>query len=377
MASYVIILGFDEAPAADVAASLRLADRLRLVSGDQRSDLWISRSRFDAIESALASSLAAGRVRSAALLPTVPPPERRWILAEWRGRIVVQGSLADQLDPRCWVEPASYQLLDLLTFAPSRESSCAAITTRTSPPRRRDHWVETVTEYRASLETSQPTLITAPVQQITSRMRDWFGDLADERVGGAIAVLTLSGVTASERSMVVLRNPAAFGLHGVSGHTTLAAHSKADRIGVRAWGTSSDDPTVDVGRRGYSRQQSRSLTTELAARRKMTGAGYGILSRLTSTADLEVLVDAGLVFEQLTLNGVQNLVAATGSVTKVYAGRPVTKAVPAWCLNRYLAVPAGQPVRPTPLFLPLGAGADQAAVWHAVERASSGLRVPA
>jgi len=354
MAHYVIVYAFDDPPPADLAETLELADRLRLVRGEERPDLWISWAGFHKIEAPLATALAAGQVRSAALLPTVPPPDQRWLLTEWRGQLAVHSSIAHQLDPRFW--------------APG------------GPGARRPRWVETAAEYRASLDSERPTLITAPVEQIMTRMRAWFGELADERVGGAIAILATSGITPSARSQVVLRNPAALGMRRVTGAAALAGHCRAGRITVRAWGTSSDDPTRGIDRPGRTRQESRSLTAQLTSMKAVTGARYGILAELLAAeADTEVLIETGLVFEQETLNGVQNLAIAAGSIVNVNtdASWPVRTAPPAWCLNRHLASPSGEPLRPTPLFVPLTASMDQGTVWSIVERSMNNFGTPA
>jgi hypothetical protein len=380
MAPYVIVCAFDKPPPDDLAETLELADRLRLVRGEEHPDLWISWSRFHEVEAPLAAALTAGQVSSAALLATLPPPDERWILTQWRGQLAVHGSIAHQLDPRFWAGPSCYELIDLRVFAPSGEAPRMSMT---EPPQgrggRRAEWVETVSEYRTALETDRPVLITAPAQQIMTRMRDWFGELADERVGGAIAVLAMSGVTPSSRSQVVLRSPAALGLRRVTGATTLAALRKAGRITAQAWGTSSDNPAwgIDRPRPALRRRASRSLAAELTALKAATGARHGVLIELAEGADPEVLVDTGLVFEQETLNSVQNLAIAAGSMIALDVGHPVTRAMPAWCLNRRLAPPGGQVVRPTPLFVPLTANMDQGTVWNIMERSVNSFGTPA
>lgn len=377
MANYVIVYVFDDAPEASLSEALKLADRLRLVRGDEHLDLWISWSAFHEVEPALADALAAAKLRSAALLPTVPPPQDRWLLTDWRGQLAVHSSIASQLDPRFWTAAGRYDLIDLQIFSPLVGGPLGGQAAQ------RAEWVETAAEYRASLDTSRPTLIAASAEQIRSRMRDWFGDLADDRVGGAIAVLAMSGVRRSTRSQVVLRNPAALGLQQVTGRNAVATHLRSGVISARAWGTSSKDPTLGRRRlrvwrsrpRLRSREEAKLLTAELAAARQMNGARYGVLLELSAVTHAELLIDAGLVFEQEELNGVQNLAIATEVTKQVEVGRPMTMALAAWCLNRLLTPPSGQPIRPTPFFLPMAAGADQDAVWTIAERSLDSLRV--
>jgi hypothetical protein len=314
----------------------------------RRPELWISSQEFGDIEARLAVFLAAGEIRSAVYLTTVPPPGQSWTLSRWPGRLAVHRELADQLDPRLWMTPTSYGLIGLATFAPDKRAVGAGFNNHAAQPGRpKGHWVETADEYRASLRSSRPTLIKAPVRQITSKLPDWFGDLADERVGGATMLLSLSGVTVSTTSMVVLRNPAAFGLDPVTGTGTLPVRYQTGQVDVRA-----------------------------RAVQARTDADYGIAITLTAPRNSEVLIDKGLVFEQLSLNGVQNLALADGGIPLVPAASPTTVALPAWCLNRELAPPAGEPVRPTPFFLRLPARTDQATVWSTVEQAPDFLRTP-
>jgi hypothetical protein len=371
MTRYVIVCAFDEPPPDALAEELELTDRLRLVRGEERPDLWISWASFHELEPRLAAALAEGKVGSAAMLPTLPPPEQRWILTEWRGQLAVHGSIANQLDPRFWAGPSRYDLIDLRVFMPSGEEplqSMAGPTARPGPPRAA--WVETVAEYRGALDANKAVLITAPAQQILTRMRNWFGDLADERVGGAVAVLSMSGIKPSAQTQVVLRSPAALGLRRASGATTLPALSQAGEIETQAWGTSSENPTRGLARPrpGYDKTTSRSLTAELAAFKASTGAPYGVLIRLRARADTEVRVKRGLVFEQQTLSRAQNLVIASGTTVSLPGGRSASLALPAWCLNRRLAPPSGEPVRPTPLYMPLTAGMTQGTLWRIAER---------
>jgi hypothetical protein len=102
--------------------------------------------------------------------------------------------------------------------------------------------------------------------------------------------------------------------------------------------------------------------------RERTTAPHGVLLSLTSQEELDVLIHTGLVFEQEALNRVQNLAIADGTIAGTRSAAPATLALPAWCLNRRLAPPSGQPMRPTPLRLPLTANIDQATVWSIVER---------
>lgn len=371
MAGPVIVYAFDSPPPDSLAQALGLADRLRLVRGDDRPELWICWDRFHQIEAPLAEALASGQVRSAALLPALPPPEQRWMLTDWRGQLAVHGTVADQLDPRFWASASRYDLIDMRSFVPAPDDPGQVMAAPgMGARRRRADWVETAAEYRASLDTDRPTAVAASAHQVITSMRDWFGELADDRVGGAVAILAMSGVTPSARGQVVLRNPAALGLRRVSGRTPLAGLAKAGRVTVQAWGTRSDDPTRHLARPwpAYLRRESATLTAGLRTLKETTGAQYGVLVSLTAREDLEVLINTGLVFEQETLSRVQNLAIAAGGILWAASRAPVARALPAWCLNRRLTPPNGQAVRPTSLVLSLTANVDQATVWDIVER---------
>jgi len=200
-------------------------------------------------------------------------------------------------------------------------------------------------------------------------------ELADERVGGAIAILALSGVVPSTRSPVVLRNPAALGLLRAGQRSTVSALSLPGRITVQAWGTSSDNPTRRLARPSpdYLRPESRALTTGLRTGKEATGARFGVLISVTAREELEVLVNTGLVFEQEAVSHQQNLAIAAGTIIKADTARPVARALPAWCLNRRSRPPRGERVRPTALIMPVTATMDQATVWNVAERTPEGL----
>jgi hypothetical protein len=62
MTRYVIVCAFDEPPPDALAEELELTDRLRLVRGEERPDLWISWASFHELEPRLAAALAEGKV---------------------------------------------------------------------------------------------------------------------------------------------------------------------------------------------------------------------------------------------------------------------------------------------------------------------------
>jgi hypothetical protein len=376
MARHVVICAFGSPPADSLTRELGLTDRLRLVRGEDHPELWISWDPFHDLEACLATALAAGQLRCATLLPALPPPEQRWMLSEWPGQLAVDGTIADQLDPRLWDSLGRYDLVGMRTFAPAASDPGPAMTGPGAAPGRRPlEWVQTVAEYRESLERTRPTAITVPAARVMTRMREWFGELADERVGGAIAILALSGVVPSTRSPVVLRNPAALGLLRAGQRSTVSALSLPGRITVQAWGTSSDNPTRRLARPSpdYLRPESRALTTGLRTGKEATGARFGVLISVTAREELEVLVNTGLVFEQEAVNHQQNLAIAAGTIIKADTARPVARALPAWCLNRRSRPPRGERVRPTALIMPVTATMDQATVWNVAERTPEGL----
>jgi hypothetical protein len=246
--------------------------------------LWVSEAPPADVATALAELLASGVVRSAALVPADIPDQRLWVAHEWSGAFVVDRDLAELLarTPDTWVEDSSYEEFRILR--PTRLG-------RLDDAESSSPWhVETAREYASAIADDRAVLADTTLAAIRGAMAEWFGDLADPRVGGAFALLALSGARS--------------------------------------------DSTATVLREGFRER-----------------APYGVLLVIEATVDPEVEIEEDSIFEQVSMNGVQTLTAAAPRRLTVRPGTFAPLAVPAWCLNSSLAAPAGEQVPPTPLAL--------------------------
>ena len=95
--------------------------------------------------------------------------------------------------------------------------------------------------------------------------------------------------------------------------------------------------------------------------------GVSRRSPVAASVDPEVIIRPGTVFEQLSVKTAQNLAVAREWCHTINANEIVGAIPPAFCLNRHLAPPSGQPVRLPPLDY-AGAIGSQQAVWDDVLR---------
>lgn len=269
---------------------------------------------------------------SAALLTPALAEESPWIATEWHGAFVVEESLLDLLadDARRWSAKALGHR-NLVILRPREH--------RVPGPRHG----ETAAEYGASLDDDRPFVAHTTLDAVQRERRVWFGELNDPLVGGANALLSLSGATPSSTS-ILLRNPAALGLSRVAADSSLFAQRRGQRIFVQSVGA----------------PRTQSWEDEI-------GADYEVLLEISAPVDPEIEVDLGVVFEQSALNNVQTLAAAQSRRVVVPAGAMVPLGVPAWCLNRDLRAPGGEPVSITPFRIRVDES-SQGAVWAERQR---------
>jgi hypothetical protein len=305
--------------------------------------LWTSAASAAGISATLAEFLSVGVVTSAALVSADILDERLWVAYEWRGAFVVDRNLADLVGETSgiWVKDSRFDIREFLILRPERPA--VPVDPETGTTRQ----VETAQEYVAATMYGQPVVAHTTLASVRGAMGDWFGDLADPRVGGAFALLALSGARSGSTD-VRLRSPAALRLKVAVSDVSLSGHARAGRLAIRGY--------------GYSRDNARTVAASVpdfspgsAGRALLEGLGertrYGILLEIDVTADPEVEIEEGSIFEQVSMNDVQTLAAAAPRQMTVRPGRFAPLALPAWCLNESLAPPAGEQVRPTPLAL--------------------------
>ena len=301
-----------------------------------------------------------GTIVSAAALESLPRGDDRWVVCEWFGAVAVGRSLARSLPADRWRLDGEYAPLDVAIVRP--------IQAEPGPHEE----AGSAYEYRDALFAERPMAIAVPLERVTADMGAWFGELADERVGGAIALLALSGASPGSPE-VILRNPAALGLRLDEGETSLATLRRRGIVHVVARGVSWGDlDSFDLV--GTGLEDLGAEAHDLVAHASAGPSSYGVCLRISVDVDPEILVDTGVVFEQQSVNGVQTLATAGSWSGEVDVGMIVPVALPAWCLNQSLAAPGGQPVRPTPLVLPVASGMSQQEVWAGREEVLDRLR---
>jgi hypothetical protein len=331
-----------------------LRDRLALATTRTTGGgvLWVSAASPAEVSAALAEFVAAGTVRSAALVPADIPDDRLWVAHEWRGAFVVDRELVDLLGSTLdnWAEDANYADHEFLILRPRPGAEV-------HDPSSAEQ-VETAREYASAILDGRAVLAHTTVGAVLDARGEWFGDLADERVGGAFALLALSGAT-SDSTTIALRSPAALGLRIVDSDLSLPSHVRAGRLVVHGYGYSGNDAHgVAASVAEMSEEEAgRAVLDSLDER-----TGFGILLRIEAAVDPDIEIEDGSIFEQVSMNDVQTLGAAAPRRLTVRPGTFAPLPVPAWCLNRFLAPPAGEQVRPTPLALATP-GRSQGQVW--------------
>ena len=331
-----------------------LIDRLQLVEiawAAGPGNVWLSGGTLPAVSAALAEAFSTGQVWSAVLLGELPSADRRWITVEWRGKLLVERTLRELVPPGDWVDAGEYH--DLVILQPGASDPQGP-----QPPQT----VETAAEFRDVIY-GPPVIVDVSVREVLGDLSGWFGDLADERIGGAFALLTMSG--ASSQPTVRLRNPAALGLRFDDNPESLGAHRRAGRIRATGFGHSRHalGSAADVARRFQPGSGYRRIQEELD-RRPLVAAAYVVVLELSATVDPVVLIPQGAVFEQEGLTGAQTLAAAENRTSEVDVSAFVPVVLSAWCLDSNLSAPTGQPVRPTPFVFPVSGYPTQSDIWQ-------------
>jgi hypothetical protein len=345
-----------------------LRERLALTSSRSLGDrvVWVSAADPAEISPALAELIALNVVASAALVHADLPDERLWLAFEWPGTFVVERALMDLLgdESERWVTAPGHDAADLVLLRPrssqehlSREPDSL-------------QWVGEATEYTNAITDGRAVAVAASLADVMEHMGRWFGELADEHVGGGLALLALSGAT-SRSDVVTLRSPAALGLRFAASELSPSSHTRAGRLEIRAFGFNHGSLGSVISHLSPGSPD----VTEEELRANLHGpAAYGVLLEIAAKVDPEVEIEAGSIFEQTSVNNVQTLAAAMPQRITVQPGAFAPLALPAWCLNQSLAAPNGEPVRPTPLVL-ANPGRSQDEVWDERRRVLSG-RMP-
>lgn len=356
-------------------ASWEIRHQLNLEPLDLPSlrSLWISYGPSLRTLATLREYLITGTAQSAALLLETPSRDRLWLATEWRGRLVIDGDLLSFMEKReGWEVASRYEGGNLLILSPVK------VREKTN----RVQEVESPEEYQHSLFSETPVvarLRMAVLDKEREAWNRWFGELAEPEIGGALALLVLSGAR-PESTEVLLRNPAALGLKvDRDDASALSTYCRRKKLEVVAYGgswgrherqeMSLEEGFFHRGRHDYPMEEFMvQARNELHhASRENQSTSYYIFLGVEAIADPEVVIPTGAIFEQSSLNGVQTLAAANSRKFQIDVGQFLPIALPAWCLNSRLRAPSGEPIRSTPLVYP-GGGGSQGAVWADIEQ---------
>lgn len=302
----------------------------------------------------VADALRDRRIISAAVVAAPLPDERLWWAYEWHDALVVDRQLpGGTLGPmEAWREVPGSNHPELRVFQLRADEA------RTEADPSRVRQVETVIEFRESLHSDLPTAIDVSMSDgrvAEADLASLLGELADPRVGGAVALLMLSGATHASMS-VRLRNPAALDLDWIDDERSISCQQQLGAVVVRAIGLSNSS---DVDTTGFREPE------ELLRMRSHlpTSWTYALMLEAEAHLDPELFVPVGEVFEQSTVNSTQTLAASASASAVVTPGRLGRMVLPMWCLNASLSPPRGEPVQPTPLRARYSGVESQQDVW--------------
>jgi hypothetical protein len=345
MPGHRVLMSFDRGPGPALEKRLQL--RMHLYDVGSYS-VWESAMPTTELFAALPGLMRENVVWAAAVLARIPDHATRWIAVEWRGRVVVSAELAEAIGgvPAGWEEVGRSDRQGLHIWAEAVERLPGL------------RVVETREDFRAALETNAPVVTRYVMpEQVADAQADeaGFGRLAVD--GGVIALLTMSRCEPGEAA--ILRNPAALDLEVSSDMTELKSLMRAGLLNVAAVGINRNGEVPRSFIRSCLRENAAAadvdrLHAEFEAKLAETrhdDRHYRVLMYLEAPAvDPQVVIPTGAIFEQTSFNGVQTLGSAAQPQTIVVnPGTYVPVALPAWCLNRNLSAPSGQPVSPTVL----------------------------
>jgi hypothetical protein len=321
----------------------------------------------------LAEDLRRGEVLGAALL-TDSTSAQLGLAGECPGRLVVdraRQSATEELLAVGWIPE---RLNDaLLVFAPPPRR-VEPEQPPTHPRSREPDQAPAVQlvereQFAAGIDGTEPMateIDSATVELDDQRM---FGDFTASRLGGSSALLSLSGA-GKQPGTLLLRNPAALGLARADDQAdSLSAQTRSSSVRCAAVGLS----------QSFQRGEWPGLEDPagVAALWRSVGPhnqGFWLVLELSApNVDPPVWIPAGQIFEQRARTGRQTLASTIGVGTVVSPGQLTVLLTPAYCLDRHLGPPAGDPMGITPFRLPLTPGTTQARVWQERDAAKGEL----
>lgn len=313
---------------------------------DHNKRVWLLQHGASMLQP-VASAISTQSLTSAYVGTEPLPADKSWLACEWYGKIVANPQLAEELQATLagWrAEPLPQ--MDVVVFSPSPASKIE----------------EARLQYRDKLSSEEATFIEVPLEAIQDSLAGWFDDYASEKVGGWVTLL--SGAARIDDSRIRLGNLSALGLRRDESPDSLWAVQRSGAVNVTAMGLSKAhlaEHWTEGGRFKLSREQF-----DLSALEGVD-AEYYVAIQIEAPIDPKVVIGPGAVFEQLSPWETQNLAIASEWHETIDAGQIVGVVLPAWCLNKNLSPPSGQPLRLTPLSF-IGNSQSQQAVWSDIAR---------
>jgi hypothetical protein len=319
---------------------------------ERSSGYWVARLPGELVESIslVADALRDHQILGAALAKRPLSVSDLWLAYEWRDSLVVEREIESEwLEEAGWIEDRGYRHPRVRVYRLADESP--------EPTTTRRH-VEAVSQYRESLTSARPTVIDLDLSVDRSRDHELFGDLAYPWVGGAVALLMLSGATPAA-GRVQLRNPAALELDHIDDERILSRQQQLNVINVRAIGLSASG---DISQRLDAFANPEGVARAWSSRGGTQS--FFVVMEVEALVDPELLIPVGQIFEQASVNDTQTLATASNTIVVVTPGRLRPLVLPAWCLNAHLKPPSGEPLNPTPLRVRHTESQSQSDIWH-------------
>jgi hypothetical protein len=298
---------------------------------------------------------------SAAVLREVPKREELWVVYEWRGHFVTDAPLSEivGVDDRPWrLDTTHNQYFIWQAIGSVRDGSVEI--------------VESAADFGDRLASPLRFAIFVDVDDVNLDDVELFRGYAASQNGGSAALMSLCGAGQGD-STILLRNPAAVELEDMLADQSSASHfQNTHAISTRAIGVGSAG-SVELSLRALRDPEG---AARVWAETDRDPSSFWIIAELAARVDPEVIIPAGSIFEQESLNGVQTLAAAVHTSAVIDAGQSTALAIPAWCLNQRLSPPRGQPLRMTPLRARYQPHTSQDDVWSDRDRIVSSDAAP-
>lgn len=296
-------------------------------------------------------ALLAERTLVSACIFSKPPPEgKEWLFFEWHGRLLIDLDLVDEILSGAggWKKTQVSEELNIAVFEPA-DFPVSDFSTQAA-------------HYRELLESGEQGEVILRREWLDTKdaRKRLFGQYADPKVGGAIALLSLSGAAKPDAHEFALRTPAALGLDIDTSSESIVAVPIRDKFTIRCLGCS--DLSDLKGAEDFETSFDR-WTNLYEKSRNSLPTSFFLALELDATVDPTIAIRRGVVFEQQTLVAIQTLAAAGDERTIVEPGEVKPLIIPAYCLNADLRPPHGQPMRPTP-FVYRKATGTQDEVWR-------------